>query len=451
MVESDVTLDEPSLNNPPYLLMRVSIPATYTSGKLGELQLQLDWRRFFDVLDHASSSTGRMMAILDESGRVIAASSQLRQRGLLMSRALSSLARLDKPVAVTKLDAIADSDIIVGRARSPGYGSFAGWGWTTLVIQPTDAAFAPIRHIAWEFAGLMLLITVLTSVGAILISQSIATPILDLTKFVRGYVHTRTRMRPAIQESGEVGELGKAFVQMIDDIEQSQHRLVSTSKLAVVGELSAAIAHEVRTPLGILRSSAQMLEREGHISNEGRELLGFIASETERLNSLVSGMLDVARPRPASFATSDVHNIIGKCVVLLQPKAVDAQVDIHLALDASTSAIDCDEEQITQVLLNILMNGLQILHNGGKIEIATRNVASELHIDISDDGPGIAPDERERVFDAFFFKREGGVGLGLAIVQQIVQAHQGSVDASASATGGAMFRIRLPISQSPMP
>lgn len=114
------------------------------------------------------------------------------------------------------------------------------------------------------------------------------------------------------------------------------------------------------------------------------------------------------------------------------------------ALAATDPMAECDEEQMTQVLLNLLMNGLQILQAGGRMEIATRDAGSALIIEIADDGPGIAPEERARIFEAFFFKREGGVGLGLAIVQQIIVAHRGEIEATEGRLGGALFRIRLP-------
>lgn len=114
------------------------------------------------------------------------------------------------------------------------------------------------------------------------------------------------------------------------------------------------------------------------------------------------------------------------------------------ALAASDPVAEVDPEQLTQVLLNLVMNALQMLGEGGRIEVASRDAGGAIELDVADDGPGIAPAERERIFEAFFFRREGGVGLGLAIVQQIVLAHGGSIAAGKSALGGALFRIRLP-------
>ena len=142
--------------------------------------------------------------------------------------------------------------------------------------------------------------------------------------------------------------------------------------------------------------------------------------------------------------TVDLHALVTRSIAMLAAQSERKHVTTSCRLGATDARIQCDEEQMTQVVLNLLLNGLQILHEGGRIEIATRNDGPNVIIEIADDGPGIDPGERARVFDAFFFKREGGIGLGLAIVQQIVSAHAGSIEAAESELGGALFRIRLP-------
>lgn len=427
--------------------MSVPLHASFRDGLLGRLRLQLDWARFHDMLDQAAGGDGRAVAVLDADGRMVAASSELRRRGLLMGKALADWRHPPGAVFVRPASPLGDSELIVGATVSHGYAGYAGLGWTTFVMQPVDQAFAPIHRMALIFAllfGFILLGTVLTATW---VSRKIAEPIVALTRFARGYVRKQAPGEPPEAGGGEVGELTEAFVSMVRDIAQSQRNLVRASKLAVVGEMAAAIAHEVRTPLGILKSSAQMLRREANISDPGRELLGFIESETERLNRLVSAMLDTARPRPASYAEVDIHALIHQCVAMLSGQAQARQVQVSERAAARRALVECDPEQITQVLLNILLNGMQVLKHGGRIEIASYDAGERLCIEIADDGPGIDPAERSRVFEAFFFKREGGIGLGLAIVQQIVAAHGGEIEAAQSALGGALFRIFLPRTQ----
>lgn len=442
-----VELELPAVTAGASLAMRIPVPAHFTHGNLGELRMQLDWRLIYDVLDRESNGGERMLAVLDREGRMIAASAALRERGLLLGGAIGDWRALPGPVSIRHGAPLVDADTIVGIAAAKGYGPFPGFGWTTLIVQPVDSAFAPVRRMATIFLALFGFIILMTLLIAGGISREIARPIQALTRFARSYTRNKVLLAPPAAGKGEVGELTEAFVQMVRDIDLSQQHLVRASKLAVVGEMSSIIAHEVRTPLGILRSSAQMLKREAGISSEGQELVGFIESETERLNRLVSAMLDTARPRAPAFAETDMHALIGKTVAMLAAQADKRSVQVAEHLAAANPCIECDEEQMTQVLLNLLMNGLQILAQGGHIEISTAGDEREFRIEIADDGPGIDPAERSRVFEAFFFKREGGVGLGLAIVQQIVQTHGGEIEAAESKLGGALFRIRLPRQQ----
>ena len=433
------------------VVMSVPLRMADSPGRLGTLQLQLDWARMADVLDQAASGTGRTVAVLDARGKLIAASSDLRAHAPLMGTTLAEWRALPATVQVLHGQPLTASDVIVGAAKSRGYARFAGFGWTTLVVQPVDQAFAPIHRMAWTFvvlAGAVVLYTVLTAAW---VSRKIAAPIAALTAYTRGYMRNKAPGVPPVAGAGEVGELTQAFVSMVRDIAQSQQNLVRASKLAVVGEMSSIIAHEVRTPLGILRSSAQMLRREPNISSEGLELLGFIGSETERLNRLVSSMLDAARPRAATFSRVDVHALIRDAVAMLSAQAAQHGVVVSIRPEASSAVIPCDREQITQVLLNILMNGVQMLQHGGRIEVSTSDAGKFLCIELADDGPGVDPAQRARIFEAFFFQREGGIGLGLAIVQQIVLDHGGEIEAGESPLGGALFRILLPLEQAGSP
>jgi len=426
------------------LLIRAPVASAFASGALGELRLWFDWGQVDQLLDQAADG-GRLVALVDGQGRVVAGSKRLLAR---LPRHAADLAAWAGGAASARLvegrAPLHDGPLIVGSGQARGYAGFAGLGWRVLVLVPRDEALAPVRSMGWIFVALLAVVALGTTLVAGWTSQAIARPIAALTGFTRRYRHGGDLARLPPAQRGEVGELRDAFVHMVQEIEQSQQRLARASALAAVGEMSAVIAHEVRTPLGILRSSSQVLQRESGLSDEGRELLGFIESETERLNGLVSQMLDSARPRPPQMAATDVHELIHRVVVLLTSQAETKGVRFSLQLQAAQPELACDGEQMMQVLLNLVLNGLQILGRGGEIAIATLDDAQQLTIEVADDGPGIAPESRARIFEAFFFQREGGLGLGLAVVQRIVVAHGGDIEAGQSRLGGALFRIRLP-------
>jgi len=436
-----------------HLSIHAPIADVFQPGNLlGTLYAVFDWEEIFRILDQTAQNAtakgkGRMALLLDHDGRIVAASSLLRQRGLLLSSALAAwqpARHAQNGILTIDGQPLGTSEVLVGYAHSTGYQHFHGFGWSTLVVQPTPQAFLPIHRMGFSFL-LLLILTGVVAVGASLfIASRLAQPILSLADFTRHFISRGASAVPPTPGTGEVGELTAAFVQMIQDLEHSREDLIRAAKLAVVGEMAAAMAHEVRTPLGILRSSAQMLQREPQLSPEGQEMAGFVMSETDRLNRLISALLDLARPRSPLFHPQDIHAIIRRAIDLLAPRAARQRVRIVEELQASPSTLPCDEELLVQVFLNLLLNALQMLPAEGAVIVRTTIDADQLIVEVSDNGPGIPPENRQRVFDPFFTTRERGVGLGLTVVQQIVRSHEGNITVHESPSGGACFRFSLP-------
>lgn len=434
--------------------LHAAIPDAFQSGTvLGTLHAQFDWEQIFHILDQveqteATEDRGRMAVLLDRDGRVIAASSLLRQQGILFST-IPLLWQQHNKGTVIKSDGqpFDTTEVLVGYAPGRGYQHFEGLGWSTLVVQSTPQAFHAIRQMGWSFVALVLITAILATIASLMVASRLATPILQLTDFTRQFSAHREPLMPPEPSSGEVGELTRAFMQMIEDLERSREELVRAAKLAVVGELAAAMAHEVRTPLGIVRSSAQILLRQRQLDARGQEMAGFIVSESDRLNRLVTTLLDLARPQPPLFRREDLHAIIQHAIELLTPRAQRRTIRIHTELQAHSAIVPCDREQMIQVFLNLLLNGLQVLPNGGEVTVRTTMTQDRLLIEVSDNGPGIPVEQRRRVFESFFTTREDGIGLGLAIVQQLVRAHDGDIVVDENPTGGACFRLSLPLTR----
>jgi signal transduction histidine kinase len=337
------------------------------------------------------------------------------------------------------------SNKISSSALADGYQSFNGFGWRVELIQSKGQALTPVRKMGYIFLVLMFVTLLLTTSIAIPVSRSITTPITRLTAFARDFFKNPGTKLPALKGPAEINTMSEAFTKMIEDLERSRENLTRAAKLAVAGEMAAAMSHEVRTPLGILRSSAQVLMREPSLSEEGKEVCGFIISETERLNRLVSTLLDSARPRQPNFSAENLSELAGQAVAMLKMQA--QKKEITLSVNAPTPVIAiCDAEQMTQVLLNLVLNAIQILPEKGKIEVSISQSADHALIQVQDNGPGIPEHLRDQIFDPFFTKRAGGIGLGLAVVRQIVLAHRGNITANMGSMQGAEFRILLPLS-----
>jgi signal transduction histidine kinase len=188
--------------------------------------------------------------------------------------------------------------------------------WQVRIEITRSVAVEPVHRLGYIFLALLLTTLIFAALLVTPIAQAITQPLAKLTQFVRSFSKDKLVVAPKIGPP-EVQELASAFEKMMQDLKKTQENLTRAAKLAVVGEMSAAMSHEVRTPLGILRSSADILLREPALTNEGREVLGFIISETERLNKLVSTLIDAARPRMPAFANVNLTEIVANAEALL--------------------------------------------------------------------------------------------------------------------------------------
>ena len=174
----------------------------------------------------------------------------------------------------------------------------------------------------------------------------------------------------------------------------------------------------------------------------------FILSETKRLNALVTSLLECAKPRPSYFVEQDCSVVIIHAVELLQSKIDDKNVRLSLQLTNKVTGLQCDSDQILQVFLNLIMNALQHIFNGGQIVISSQFInETELEICVADNGLGIDDEDKSKIFEPFYTRREEGIGLGLTVVQQIIHAHHGKIFVTDSVLGGACFHVVLPVTQ----
>ena len=430
------------------IALRTEIPNAFGQGTIGHLYVVLDFGAFQNVLDQAVEEGPRNLLILDSRGYVIGASRELRERLDISALRLEDW-KMPKAGATSYVHAgraLGEGELLVGAAASSQYQHLEGMGWRILMIESTGIAFRPVLNLLW---GLLALLLFTMTIGVWIASRlagSIAQPIVELTAFTRRFRQgDKSLPEPPGTTVSEVTELFGAYAEMIRALESSREQIVRAGKLAVVGEMAAIMAHEIRTPLSIVRSSAQLLERQPDLGDKERELIGFMLGETERLGRLVTMLLECARPKPPDMQPNDLNAIVHNVLDLIATRVEAARVSVVLDLEPNPAAFDCDKEQMMQVFLNLLLNALQFVPEGGKLGIRIFHDAGALRVSVDDDGPGVAPAIREHIFDPFFSRREGGIGLGLTVVQQIVQAHGGDIAVGESGWGGAAFNMRFPL------
>ncbi len=330
------------------------------------------------------------------------------------------------------------------------------FNWEVQIAQYRYVVMAPVHRMGFIFIFVLLVTALLATFLAAPLARSITRPLAKLTHYANRFVRSSQGGLPPADGPVEVREMTEAFAKMMDDLAVSKENLTRAAKLAVAGEMAAAMSHEIRTPLGILRSSAQVLAREKNLSAEGQEVASFITTETERLNKLVSTLVDSARPRPPEFAMHDMCALVEHAVAMLRMQANKKDIRLDFEVKHTPDAIapekiwvECDAEQITQVVLNLLLNAIQVLPTEGEVLVTLIDAQDNVTVSVADNGVGVTETQKSQIFDPFFTQRPGGIGLGLAVSKQIVTAHFGTlaVEASTLASSGADFRMKLPKQQ----
>jgi len=238
------------------------------------------------------------------------------------------------------------------------------------------------------------------------------------------------------------------YVYTLDDlteIRRLERDLRLQDRLAAVGRLAAAIAHEIRNPLTSIAGSVSMLSGVPDLSDEHRELLQIVTRESERLNNIITDFLAYSRGKQYQFTKSDLVPLLEDTLTLLENRLVAQKTGIRIErrFSAQQAWTLADGDKIKQVFWNFCENAVRAMREGGTLTIALEAVGEDWQISFADTGPGINPQVVEKIFEPFQSQFEGGTGLGLAIVYQIVQAHEGKVWVRSKLGEGSVFVLRL--------
>jgi signal transduction histidine kinase len=240
---------------------------------------------------------------------------------------------------------------------------------------------------------------------------------------------------------------------LVEDLKQSyaelaraHEQLVQRERLAALGELSAVVAHEVRNPLGAIFNSVATLRRMVGAESPTLPLLDIVGEESERLNRIVDDLLNFARPSSPTPHPVALERLLEESV---RGALADASgpLDVEWALEPGVPPVSVDERMMRQAFLNLALNAVQAMANGGVLRVGVRRAAGEppgVEVEFTDTGPGIPPEARARLFEPFFTTKAKGTGLGLALVKRIVESHYGRLTVESPTRGGTTFRLFLP-------
>ena len=225
-----------------------------------------------------------------------------------------------------------------------------------------------------------------------------------------------------------------------------EDQLNKSERLAHLGTMVATVSHEIKSPLGIVRSTAEILKKRIVKVAPGNENLAqIIIDETSRLNTIVTEFLDFARPQQPRLKEIDIHVILDRVVRFIRPMAEQQQISIHTNFKCETLVKQVDEDMLYRAFLNILLNGIQAMQNGGKLSIVTEKLPDgTARIELSDTGSGMTAEKVDQIFQPFFTDKHKGTGLGLAIVRNSITSHKGQIFVNSKIDDGTTFNIILP-------
>ncbi len=234
-------------------------------------------------------------------------------------------------------------------------------------------------------------------------------------------------------------ENAHAVIEVVRDVSERgelERQLVQSASLASLGELAAGVAHEIRNPIGMIRSSAQLLEGASGLSERDRTLLGVIEKEATRVAETITEFVGFAAPTKPSLASCEVGPLFERTATMLRAEAERRGIHIEVTLEPDLPRVLVDPELIHRVLANLVLNALQVQARGGWVGLSARRAGpGEVALHVTDRGPGIPEGDLERIFQPFFSRRAGGTGLGLSIVQRLVTATGGRITVASGAQG----------------
>jgi len=235
---------------------------------------------------------------------------------------------------------------------------------------------------------------------------------------------------------------------MIDERARAQRELEDqlhqSERLAALGEMIAAVSHEIKNPLGIIRSTAELMGTLPEAGDTHRKLSSVITEESTRLNRIVTEFLDFARPQTPDLRECDLRSIIEKNMDFLRPELDKRGIAVKAELDGAPLTLMADHGQLYRAFLNIFINASQSMENGGRIDVHVREDKEGFYIEIEDTGCGISQENLKRIFNPFFTTKDKGTGLGLSIVRKIIEGHKGTIAIESREGKGTKVEILLP-------
>lgn len=343
-----------------------------------------------------------------------------------------------------------------------GRGKVAGTMEIVHLASGIDARLQAAANDVWIRLGILLVVIVVLTATAL--QRQVVRPLSRLMVGIQRLGRGEPAAPLPVERRDELGRVAEAFNEMTAQLDAARRRLLAETErsleleqqlrlaetLAVAGKLASALAHEVGTPLNIVSGRAEFLQLSPSLDDAARRDLGIIVAQIERISKIIRSLLDSVRPQKLEIQPTVLADVLDRILPLLNHPARRRGVVIAVTAPADLPPLLADPGQLQQVLINLVLNGLDVTPAGGTVSIGARAIhageRSGIAIAVSDTGPGIPAELRAKVFEPFFTTKPAGqgTGLGLAICRDIIKGHGGEITVESAPGGGTTFTVWLP-------
>lgn len=288
----------------------------------------------------------------------------------------------------------------------------------------------------------------LSLVVALSLSKLISHPLSRLTQALRRVHEGDYSTRVTVEGGHELAQLATGFNDMTEQLDTLRRRealVRRREKLAVLGEAAAVMAHEIRNPLGIIKTSSQVLRMKVPLPQASERLVSFVLDEVGRIEKLVQELLDYAQPKTIARLPVDIGAELNTVLEFTAPELAQRRIAVQTAWPTGKAVAMGDGTRLHQAFLNILLNAMDAMPDGGTLTVTVAREEGEIVIGIGDTGAGVAAEVQDRIFDPFVTTKPRGTGLGLARVRDVMEQHGGSIHFDSVPGVGTTFTLRLPM------
>jgi len=323
-------------------------------------------------------------------------------------------------------------------------GKLAAVAWADERIHPI---FAQSRHFRAITRYFTLFAVLIGATGALLVIHNLSSSVSVIKQGLGTMEKNIQSQIPTL--AGEPGEIARAINRMaisLSEKEKLEEELRRSERLAALGRLVTGVAHELRNPIGIIKTTVQLMEKDLEKADVTHEYFDVIEEQIERQNRVIQELLDFGRPSKHMVQSANINSLLERVLIFTSPMLRQHNIKLEQILDQGLPFIEIDAERIKQVFVNIILNAVQAMPGGGKLTIWTGHDSDWVNIGFEDTGSGISPSEMASIFDPFYTTREYGTGLGLSISHQIIKTHDGHINVDSTLGTGTKFTVKLPLS-----